>query len=463
FLLIERAAGVGGTWHSNRYPGVGCDIPAELYSYSFRTRWPWRNRFASGAEIRAYLSACAGEPGLRERIRLGTEMRSADWDSARSLWRISTSRGTLRSRTLVLAAGRLSEPRPPGLAELGRFRGERMHSSEWPEGWSARGKRIGIVGTGASAIQLLPAVAREADATVLFQRTPAWVLPKGDRPLSPMIRALRASERGRRWRRQRLFRRAERGHPARVGVGPERERLTKTALAHLRAGISDPALRERLTPRYEIGCKRAVFSDEYYPALDTGSVLLAEAAVGCTEDGVVTASGEAVTGLDALIFATGFLAAEPPFAERVRGRDGLRLSEHWSEGMTALDTVAVSGFPNLFLLDGPNATLGHSSAVDMIEAQIGYVLGALALIGDSGVLEARAEAERASVRDLDELAAGTVWLNGGCQSWYLDPRSGRLTLIWPGTARAFQERFGSFRAAGYAMSHRVTPEAERVR
>lgn len=462
FLILERAAGVGGTWYQNRYPGVGCDIPAELYSYSFRTAWPWQNRFASGAEIRAYLRHCAQHPGLAERILLRNEMLAATWDDSRAHWRVQASAGVFFARTLCIAAGRLSEPRLPPFAGSPEFSGEQWHSSEIPEGWIATGKRVGIVGSGASAIQMIPDIAQQAARTVLFQRTPTWVLPKHNRTLSPLLRAARLSPAVRRWRRERLFRHAERGYRARARPGKERDRLTALAQQHRELGISDPVLRERLTPAYELGCKRAVFSDSFFPALNAGRVELSDEVIGIGDGAVLTSSGARVQGLDTLIFATGFLAAEAPFSQRIRGRTGQTLAEHWSEGMTALDTVAISGFPNMFVLDGPNATLGHNSAIDMIETQVSYVLGALRTIGASGVLEATPAAELASSRDIDARARGTVWAAGGCDSWYRDPRSGRLTLIWPGTARSFHRAHSRFSGAGFSLSRRALPRARGV-
>jgi len=446
FLVFERAERLGGTWRDNSYPGVACDIPSRLYSYSFREKPDWSRRFAPGGEILGYLEDTARDEGVLPHVRLGEALTGAVWDDDAALWRIETTRGSYEARSLVMAAGRLSEPKQPTVPGLDGFAGRVFHSARWDDR-PLDGLRVGVVGTGASAVQLLPEVARRAAEVVVFQRSAAWVLPRGDRAIAPgepqPDRAELAAE-------------AERLFQARVHGSAELAALRERALDHLEAGVADAALRAALTPDYEIGCKRAVFSDDYFAALQQPHVTLETSALERVEGGAAVAASAHRYDLDVLIFATGFETSRPPFARLVTGRDGETLAAHWSDSMTSHASTVVHGFPNLFVLDAPNAALGHHSAFEIIEAQIGYVLGALdhldalaaaSAAGAAGAdvaLEVSAEAESAYSAEIDRLAAGTVWLRGGCASWYLDPGSGRLTLLWPAPVSEFRERYGRF-------------------
>ncbi|MEJ2868223.1 NAD(P)/FAD-dependent oxidoreductase [Actinomycetospora sp. OC33-EN08] len=456
FVLLERADDVGGTWRDNRYPGVACDVPSHLYSFSFRPAPDWSRVYAPGAEIQHYLRTAVDEEGVTGHLRLGTEMRSARWTGEH--WEIDTGRGTWRARVLVLAAGRLTEPRIPDVPGLDDFAGPVLHTARWDPGFDPAGLRVGVVGTGASAAQVIPRLAGRARRLVVLQRTPAWVLPRGDR-------AYTAAERSRFTRdpaaarrlREDIFDDAEQAVAARRRVRPAIDELRDRAQRHLHAQVGDAGLRARLSPGYEIGCKRIVLSDELYPALDRDDVTLEDTALTGLEPGAAVAASGRRHALDALVLATGFHTTRQPYAERVHGRRG-SLARHWSDGMSAYASTAVHGFPNMFVLDGPNASLGHNSAVYMIETQIDYVLGALAHLRATGApLEVSAAAERAYVRDVDDAARDTVWLRGGCRSWYLDEASGRLTLLWPGSARSFRERNARFDPAPYLGAAQVAP------
>jgi cation diffusion facilitator CzcD-associated flavoprotein CzcO len=443
FVLLERAHGVGGTWRDNRYPGVACDVPSHLYSFSFRPKPDWSRVFAPGEEIHDYLRACARDEGLDPHLRLGTEMQHARWDGTR--WRVATSAGTYRARVLVVAAGRLSEPRIPDIPGLSAFDGPVFHSARWDGSAALAGRRVGVVGTGASAAQIVPALAGVAEHLVVFQRTPSWVVPRGDRAYTPEERrGFALDPAAERSLREQLFDEAEQAIGARRRVRPDIDRLRDRALAHLTAQVPDPALRARLRPDYEIGCKRIVISDDLYPALRRDDVTLEPSALHHVEKATAVAASGAHHPLDALVLATGFWTTRLPFAQRIEGRLGL-LADRWADGMTAHASTAVHGFPNMFVVNGPNASLGHNSAVYMIETQIDHVLGALDhLAADPAPLEVTAAAEEAYTRELDAMSADTVWLQGGCRSWYVDETSGRLTLLWPGTARSFRARNGTF-------------------
>ncbi len=434
FVILERGDDVGGTWRDNVYPGVACDIPSHLYEYSFLKNRDWSRRFAPGREIQDYLRAAARDEGLGPHMQLRTPVTAAAWDAEAQCWTLDTPTGTVAARALVMAAGRLSDPKTPALPGLDTFPGRTFHTARWQPG-SLAGLRIGIVGTGASAVQIVPEIARDAASLVVFQRHPAWVLPRDDRGYDPgEPRPARAD----------LAVQAEELFAARLAGSAAAETLETAARAHLRRQVPDPALRALLTPDYAIGCKRAVFSDTYFPTLQQPHVTLEPSALAAVSGATAVAASGARHELDVLIFATGFEAARPPFAKIVTGRTGT-LAEHWADGMTSHASTVVSGFPNLFVLDGPNSALGHHSAFEVIEAQLDYVLGGLEhLARTRRPLEVAPEAEAAYTALVDRLAARTVWTRGGCASWYLDEGSGRLTLLWPERASLFRRLNGRF-------------------
>jgi cation diffusion facilitator CzcD-associated flavoprotein CzcO len=452
FVILERAGDVGGTWRDNVYPGVACDIPSHLYSFSFLPKPDWSSFFADGAEIHEYLREAARSEGLERHLRLGCEVLEMRWNELELRWRVSTAAGEYRCRTLVVAAGRLSDARLPAIPGLDTFAGTSMHSSAWDHRVELAGKRIGVVGTGASAAQLVPRLAQTAKRVVVFQRSAPYVVPRPDRRYSDEEQlAFELMPSSRESLRDDLFWGAETAFAERMRVPGVIDRLRERALGHLRAHVADPALRAAATPDYEIGCKRVVISNDYYPAIASPAVTLEPSALAEIDGQVARAANGSAHELDVLVFATGFESTRPPFAERTIGVDRQRLSEAWADGMTAHASTTVHGFPNLFVLDGPNASLGHNSAVLMIEAQIDYVLGAFELRERSGVevLDVKRAAQDAYRAEIDAKAASSVWLTGGCASWYVDERSGRLTLLWPDFAYAFQRRLARFDPESY--------------
>ncbi|GAB2456237.1 cation diffusion facilitator CzcD-associated flavoprotein CzcO [Conyzicola lurida] len=450
FVVLERGDDVGGTWRDNVYPGVACDIPSHLYSFSFAPKHDWSRFFAPGSEIQDYLRDTASE--IADRIRLGTDVLDMRWDADDDRWLVTTSTGYYSCRTLVVAAGRLSEPRMPRLSGLDTFTGAAFHSARWDDSVDLAGKRVGVVGTGASAVQLVPRLADTAASVVVFQRSAAYVVPRPDREYSAAeIARFERDPAELRRTRERLFWKAEEGFAQRIGVPAAIDGLRDSALAHRTAQVADPKLRAALTPDYEIGCKRVLLSDDFYPALERDSVTLEASALEAVDGGRVTAASGAEYDLDVLVFATGFVSTRPPFAERVVGRGGIRLSDAWSDGMVAFASTTVHGFPNLFVIDGPNASLGHNSAIVMIEAQVEYILGALDASAGA-TLEVTAEAQAGYVDGLDARSANTVWLEGGCDSWYVDAESRRLTLLWPDFAFAFRDSLAEFDPAPYRIT-----------
>lgn len=458
FLVLEREHAVGGTWRDNTYPGVACDIPSHLYSFESMPNPEWSRVFAPGAEIRDYLDGVVRAAGIGDRIRLGSALERAAWDPVSECWRIETSRGPLEARSLILAAGRLTEPKVPSIPGLASFAGPIMHTSRWDHSIDLDGLRIAVVGTGASAVQVAPVLARSAAVTV-FQRTPAWVLPRADRAYSAaelerfaeepeLIGAIR----------QEAYLAGEAMIPQRQGDLDALDWAQARALAHLHAQVPDPALRAALMPHYEIGCKRAVFSDEWYPAIADGSIGLEPSALAEVRgDGLLVAASGRAHEVDAIVLATGFQSTQQPYARLVVGEDGVTLDEHWADGMTSVASTMVSGFPNLFVLDGPNASLGHNSSILMIEAQLDYVLKALDHRDrhDGSPLRPTTAAEAAYTAMIDATAATTVWLTGGCRSWYVDERSGRLTLLWPDSVPAFRDHGAKFDPSAFAKVERM--------
>lgn len=445
FLVLERGEEVGGTWRDNIYPGVGCDIPSHLYSFSFAPKPDWTHRYAEGFEIQQYLRDCANEPGVAERICYSTSLQSAHWDSTHARWELETSRGRITASVLVLGTGRFGRAQIPDIPGLSSFPGPVCHSSSWDNAINA-GMRVAVVGSGASAIQIVPALACMGSTVLNIQRSAPWIIPKGNRPYSDaMRRSFEAADRIRAAHRQEIFEAADSGFAARILGSHEQVSLRKQALAHLHAHVHDPELRETLTPSYEIGCKRVLLSDDYYPALASGPVSLHQGVIDSIEEKNLTLSNGTTHTVDALVFATGFEASRPEIAMRIHGRDGLRLDEHWEHGMVSYGSTVVSGFPNLVLLGGPNGALGHNSALTIMESQISHLCSALDYLSEGWhSFEATSGAEKSYTAMIDERAAETVWLSGGCTSWYRHDRNGRLALLWPGTAQEYASKYSRF-------------------
>lgn len=454
FVVLDRAAEVGGTWQANTYPGCQCDIPSNLYSFSFAPNPGWSRTFAMQPEIWDYLRRVADEFGVRPHLRLGCEVTAAAWDEEAGRWRLETSRGSLTARVLVAATGGICEPSIPRLSGAESFQGAAFHTARWNHDRDLRGRRVAVVGTGASAVQVVPRIQPLVEKLTVFQRTPPWIMPHPGRRVRPrerrLFQLLPAV--------QRLVRGAVYwGHETYV-IPFRHHRLSRLpqriALAHLEEQVADPELRRRLTPGYEIGCKRILLSDEYYPALQRPNVELVSAGVAeLRPHGLVDAEGREHE-VDTVVWGTGFRVADMPAGDYVRGRDGRLLRDAWRQtGVQALRGTTIAGFPNLFMLTGPNTGLGHNSIVFMIESQLAYVIDALATLDARGakVLDTRPEAQAAFNAEVQRRMRGTVWVEGGCASWYLDEQ-GRNPTIWPGTSWSFRRATRRFNPSEYALT-----------
>ncbi|HEX8207105.1 MAG TPA: NAD(P)/FAD-dependent oxidoreductase [Solirubrobacteraceae bacterium] len=456
FVVLERGDDVGGTWHFNTYPGCACDVPSHLYSFSFAPNPTWTMTYSPQQEIDAYLKRCATEYGIRPHVRLNTEVTDAAWDDEARRWTVETSDGTFVARVLIAGQGGLAEPSIPELPGLDSFEGHTFHSARWDHDFDLRGKRVAAIGTGASAIQFVPSIQPVVEQLYVVQRTPPWIFPHTNRATTRFER--------------RLYKR----FPAlqklvRAGVYAGREtnvlgftknpKLMKVAevLArrHMRSQISDPALLEKVEPDYTIGCKRILPSNKWYPALGQPNVdVLTGGVERITPTGVVAGDGTSVD-VDAIVFGTGFQVADMPIGSFVRGRGSLTLNDVWEGSPQAYLGTTVSGFPNLFLMTGPNTGLGHSSMVYMIESQIAHVLKALEAMKErsAATIEVRREVMDAFNAEIDTRMAKTVW-NTGCASWYIDA-TGRNATLWPDWTWQFRRRLASFDADEFVFEPAV--------
>ncbi|MGW4795126.1 flavin-containing monooxygenase [Nonomuraea sp. NPDC004297] len=436
YTVFEKAGELGGTWRDNSYPGAGCDIPSQLYSYSFEKYTSWTRRYPEQPEILGYLQHCADKYHVRERIRFGTEVRRAVFDGTH--WQVSTAGdgATESFDVLVMGAGQLNRPRLPDIPGMAEFEGVSFHSARWEHGHDLTGRRVAVIGNGSSAAQLIPRVAERAEHLYVFQRTPNWVIPKPDATFAPLTRlVLRFVPGLRRAYREWIYRYAESTLYPALSQGWSTGLLRKRALGHLRDQVPDPKLRARLTPDYPPGCKRVVIDSGFYPALSRPDVsLVTDKIVRITPKGVETTEGP--YEVDTIVYATGFQSTEFLAPMEVVGREGRTLERQWAGGAEAYLGISVPGFPNMFLLYGPNTNLGHNSIVFMIECQVRHIMACLPRLAAGGPIEVRPEAMAAWRERLDAAMARMVW-GAGCQSWYKTV-SGRVTNNWPGPTTLYR-------------------------
>ena len=464
FLCVDRGSEVGGTWRDNSYPGAACDVPSQLYSFSFAPNPDWSHSFSRQPEIQDYLRRVAREAGVLDRFRFNVTFESAAWDAELDRWRIETSAGPTTARLLVAASGALSDPKLPDIDGIDRFAGEIFHSSQWNHESNLTGRRIAVIGTGASAIQIVPEVAQQASRLDVYQRTAPWVLPRRDIAYRPWQKfLLRRFPPLQRLARAAVYLAREATVPMFIALPGIGKLAARSAIGNIDKAISDPVLRAKVTPHFALGCKRVLISNDWYPALTKNNVqLVTEPIRRITPTGIVTADGTE-RAVDVLIVATGFLPTELPIAQLIKGTHGQTLSDAWSEhGVQAYKGTAVAGFPNLFFVVGPNTGLGHSSMVYMIESQLAYLVSAWQTMRRHGLatVEVLPEVQRRWNADLQRRMRRTVWNTGGCRSWYLDAH-GRNVTLWPRTTYTFRRLTARFDLAAYrstALADRQPPE-----
>jgi cation diffusion facilitator CzcD-associated flavoprotein CzcO len=456
--VFEKGERVGGVWQHNTYPGAACDIPSHLYEYSFAPN-RWSRRFSPGPEIQAYIEGVARHFDVLHQVRSGTEVKSAAWDEQRCKWLLETTGGSHEADVLVTACGQLSVPKVPPLTGLDDFEGPAFHTAEWRHDVDLAGKRVAVIGTGCSAIQVVPAIQPEVAQLDVYQRSPGWTLAKGDFAYSPLLRSL--------FRRLPALRRLDR---ASVYAFQELAAAAFTrhrwllplfrvlGMRQINSAISDPQLRQKVTPTYEFGCKRIMLTDEWYPTLTEPNVdLVAEGIEAITPAGIRDASGvERAT--DVIVLATGFASHDFVAPMEISGREGRKLEEEWEELARAYLGLSVPGFPNMFLLYGPNTNGGSGSVVNTLECGIGHVLAALREMerAQARRIEVRPEAARAFDHELRAALAKTVW-HSGCSNWYVD-KNGNDPSNWPWTWSAYKRRTRELAPGAYSLEQRETAD-----
>jgi cation diffusion facilitator CzcD-associated flavoprotein CzcO len=458
FVVLEKADDVGGTWHVNRYPGCQCDVPSHLYSFSFFLKPDWSQAFAPREEIHAYLKDFVAQSGLAPFIRCGVEVEEMVFEPAQRWWRLLTTGGEVTARFVIAGIGPLSVPALPDVPGISTFRGRVMHSAEYDPGLDLSGARVAVIGTGASAIQIVPSLVDTVSRLYVFQRTPAWVLPRADRRYSERTKRLFElvpwTARVLRWF---MYASRELLVPGLVAHPRLLKPIERLALANLKRQVRDPDLVEKLRPRFSLGCKRILLSNDYYPALTRPNVTLVPHALAFLKERSAVASDGSEHEVDAVIFATGFHVTDNPAFGKVKGASGETLADLWRrEGMAAYFGAVVPGFPNLFLLLGPNTGLGHNSMVFMIESQLNFVTSAIVQARGNGIewLEVRDEVYRDYRAEMHRRLRRAVW-STGCASWYVD-ENGNNPTMWPGftfefwwrTRKADLGRFRTTTASG---------------
>jgi cation diffusion facilitator CzcD-associated flavoprotein CzcO len=459
FVLLERAGDVGGVWRDNTYPGAAVDVQCQLYSYSFAPNAQWRNVFAKQTEIWEYLKEVVERFSLRRHLVLNCPVHRLDWNRDGQYWRLQTAHGERTANHVVVATGALADPAMPEIRGKDRFAGVTFHSARWDHDFDLAGKRVAVIGTGASAVQFIPAIQADVAQLTVFQRTPAWVVPRHDRQIGTrrrrVLEALPALQRLQRIGLYLLREGLAVGfrHPALLG------QVERRALHHLETQIKDPELHAKLVPHYRLGCKRILVSDDYFSALGQPNVtVVTEGIREIDEDGVIDVTG-AHHGVDAIIFGTGFQTSQLPLTDQLYGIAGQSMAQVWNGNPTAYLGTTVSGFPNCYLIHGPNLGVGHTSMIYMFESQANYIASAIGYARAHSIasIQPTPAAQLAFTADVDRLSAGTVWTTGGCKSWYLND-NGRNVNLWPGSTFDYRRRAMRFDPTKHLL-HETTAHA----
>jgi cation diffusion facilitator CzcD-associated flavoprotein CzcO len=453
FIILERGGHVGGTWRDNTYPGAACDVPSVLYSFSFEQNPNWSRTFPSQSELYEYLNKVTDKYQLRPHIHFDEAMEQMVWDEDACTWTVSTPKGTYVADVVIAGTGSLAEAKLADIKGAESFTGDHFHSSQWNHQQSLEGKNVAVIGSGASAIQFVPEVAKQAARIDVYQRTPNWIIPRPDKAIGPKQQWLLANVR--------LYQQFKRlvtylTNESRIlGIVISPSFLTGfrfIAKRHLYKQVADPALRAAMLPNYAIGCKRILISNDWYPAICRDNVdLITNGIEEIRPSSIVTVDGTE-REIDAIVWGTGFYATENPIAEKIVGIQGVKLSEAWANGEYAYKGTAVSGFPNLFFIVGPNITLGHTSMVLMIEAQVTYIRKAMQWKRNNGIkrIEVKEDSERAYNEKLQKRLGGSVWATD-CNSWYKH-KSGKITALWPDFTFRFRNLTKDFDQQHYKSS-----------
>ncbi|AHH16729.1 putative monooxygenase [Nocardia nova SH22a] len=461
FLILERADDLGGTWQANTYPGCACDVPSQLYSYSFAPNPDWSRTYGRQPEILGYLRGVAEDHDAVRHMRFGAEVRRAEWEESQRRWIIDTGSGVISADVLISAVGPFSEAKIPNMPGRENFRGAQFHSLHWDHDHDLTGERIAVIGTGASAVQFIPEIAPKAQRLTVFQRSAPWIVSRFDRPtlgveraLLRRIPALNIALRGAYYAGIESF--------GLVGFVDRRFRHPFQALSglQLRRQVRDPELRRTLTPDYMIGCKRAIFSDAYYPALTRENVEVVTSSIAeIRAESIVTTDGTEYP-VDTIVWGTGF-GAIPELYDRIAGVGGRTVADHYRDRPSSYLGAAIAGFPNMFLTLGPFGAAGNQSAIFMIESQIAYIVDALKTLRDNGIdrVEVRAGVQRQFLDEMRERSRETVWLGGGCDSYYTNDK-GENAGLYPNWSFEYRRRVAAFDAQSYLMSRSPMPSAE---
>ncbi|MBM7366614.1 flavin-containing monooxygenase [Gordonia hydrophobica] len=459
YVLLDRGHDFGGTWRDNVYPGAACDVPSHLYSYSFALNPEWSRSYSHQPEIHQYINSVANEHSIGEKALFGSEVTHAEWNEDLRHWRIDYTRDgkseSLTARTLIGGVGPLCEPNLPDIEGIESFGGTVVHSARWDEDYDFAGKRVAVIGTGASAIQIVPQLGKVVGHMDVYQRTAPWIIPRNERPYFSVenwafknVPGLQSAIRGGIYSFNELV-------AAGMTWAPKALKPVELiSRANILRGIRDPQLREAVTPKFAVGCKRILKSNEWYPTLDQDNVeLVTDGIARVTKTGIVTNDGTA-RDVDVIVVATGFHVTDSPVFDTIFGAEGKSLAEVWSVGgMQAYKGSFVHGFPNLMLLIGPSTGLGHTSMVYMIESQLNYLVDYVRKTRARGIVrvDVTQEAQDAFNKGIQDALTSSVWVNGGCASWYKDEH-GNITVLWPGFTFSFRQQTRSFDIAAYDVT-----------
>jgi cation diffusion facilitator CzcD-associated flavoprotein CzcO len=455
FRLLERRDFFGGTWCQNTYPGAAVDVPSPLYSLSFAS-YRWSQMFAEQAELHRYTEHVIDRFGLRERVELQANVERVEWDDEQKRWAVHTgAKGTFHAQFLINATGPLSQPVIPQIPGQERFQGKTFHTNNWDHGYDYRGKRVAIVGSGASAVQVIPAIAPDVAQLHVFQRTPHWVLPRADRLFGPLQRWLLGVKPAYKLLRWLIYWQFETRVIAFKYSRPAIRMVQRQALRLLERQVRDPALRKKLTPDFTIGCKRVLLSNTYYPALTRPNVTLHTREQGITsfdERGINTQDGQHIE-VDLIIWSTGYDATDGVISYPVSGKNAVQLRDVWAQYPRAYLGTSLPDFPNLFIVTGPNTGIGHTSALFIIESQMNYILDCIRTLQAKGLrsIEVRPEAERTYTEMIHREMERTVWKSGGCHSWY-QSKSGHVIAMFPGFSFSYHRLTRALKPADHILS-----------